>query len=745
MPDEVFLRQIDQRRRAIAPYLLQHNSHLSIPQLNTSFQALVITLLVWAMLRQRQPHLFAEWPLCQTSPVLSARLQQWAKTMNTTYQLGLPIEGFDLVLDELWLHAFVSWLESWIGQGAIAIALLGQTYEWLISHRIEPEDTVYSTQRKIGGVYYTPPAIVDFVIAETLGRKLTDQVLTSRTTTASTPLPISLSILDPACGSGFFLVAAYQYLLDWYLQQYKVVALERSPQPPMDNLLYQDQEGHWHLSQAERERILIHHIYGVDIDAGAVSITKLALRLTLLEDGLCDRPLPTLADNIQVGNAVIGLDFVPAVPETSPIHRPFEWSLAFPQILSSGGFEIIIGNPPYVDAEWMTIFLPEWRPYCHSHYRTAVGNWDLFCIFIEKAFQLCQSGGLVALVVPNKLAAADYAEPVRSLLIKDHQLLLLRDYAKVSIFSASVYPLVFIALNTPPPEKATVRYEQVTSLDTLPSHQSLPYSIYLHSANTPWPMSGLSGEIDLLTRLQQNFPGLSTMAQVVGAATVAEAYAMRSLIQNSPTLEEGDLQVVNSGTIDRYQWLWGKKPLRYLGQTYLHPVLRRSQHALLSAKRQYQATHTKIVVAGMSRQLECVLDATGSIAAAKSTSLIQSPVDLRYLIALLNSRLINFYFVNRFAGNQLKGGYLRIGPPQLKQIPLPNLNLHNQTDRHYYTCLLDLVEERMRSPQSGKQRIVALEQQIDQIVYALYKLTDPEIELVETMVVYTKRGLKPDL
>ncbi|NJL38692.1 MAG: hypothetical protein HC899_19540 [Leptolyngbyaceae cyanobacterium SM1_4_3] len=128
--------------------------------------------------------------------------------------------------------------------------------------------------------------------------------------------------------------------------------------------------------------------------------------------------------------------------------------------------------------------------------------------------------------------------------------------------------------------------------------------------------------------------------------------------------------MVNSGTLDRYRFLWGKKRLRYLGASYLHPVIPAHLRQYLPRKREQQAIAPKILVAGMTRELECALDSTGKVLAAKSTAVIQSTIDLRYLLGILNSKLIHFYFTNSFASNSLSGGYLRVGPPQLQQIPI---------------------------------------------------------------------------
>ena len=190
-----------------------------------------------------------------------------------------------------------------------------------------------------------------------------------------------------ACGSGSFLLGAYQFLLDWHLEQYLADgpakwATGRTPR------LYQTQQGEWKLTIDERKRILLNNIYGVDIDPQAVEVTKLSLLLKVLEGEseqtlnpqlalFPDRVLPDLARNIQCGNSLIGPDFydgkqLALLDEDEALRiNVFDWQAAFPHVFTeqrerprkssetsevweateSGGFDAVIGNPPYIRME----------------------------------------------------------------------------------------------------------------------------------------------------------------------------------------------------------------------------------------------------------------------------------------------------------------------------------------------------------------------------------------------------------
>jgi len=197
--------------------------------------------------------------------------------------------------------------------------ILGQVYEQFLGKviRLTPGHRAVVEEKpevkKAGGVYYTPTYIVDYIVKQTVGKLVEDKKPGPRGTVSK------LKILDPACGSGSFLIGAYQYLLDWHRDQYitddpEKWAKGRKP------CLYQGPGGDWRLTTDERKRILINNIYGVDIDAQAVEVTKLSLLLKVLEDESSEtigktlelfqeRALPDLGSNIKCGNSLIGPDF----------------------------------------------------------------------------------------------------------------------------------------------------------------------------------------------------------------------------------------------------------------------------------------------------------------------------------------------------------------------------------------------------------------------------------------------------
>ena len=240
-------------------------------------------------------------------------------------------------------------------------------------------------------------------------------------------------VLDPACGCGSFLLGAYQFLSDWHRDWYvahgaEKHARDRSPK------LYRDRAGQWRLTTAEKKRILLDNIYGVDIDPQAVEVTKLSLLLKVLEgeseESIANqlrwfhqRALPDLGNNIKCGNSLIGPDFYEGSQadlldeEERWRVNAFDWRAEFPAVFMAGGFDAVIGNPPYVSIQTMNADRPDHVRYFNAHYSAAgVGNYDIYVVFVEQALRLIGKKGLVGFILPSKFFATDYGRPLRGLI-----------------------------------------------------------------------------------------------------------------------------------------------------------------------------------------------------------------------------------------------------------------------------------------------------------------------------------------
>ena len=517
---------------------------------------------------------------------------------------------------------------------------LGALYEALLdcelaTSRGEPPSAVRGAARHTAGAFYTPEDLVRHAVSETLGPLLEGR---------SPGEAAELRIVDPACGAGAFLLGAQRFLLDWYAA--------RSPVP---------------LTAEDRLRITARSLFGVDVDPLAAHAARLVLALGALDDradeGALRAAVERLSESVQAGDALLDVD--------SGHTSAFDWRRCFAGVFERprGGFDAVLGNPPYIDAETMARHHVELRRYASRRYRTASGNWDLFCVFIERALELLRPGGRHAFVVPNKLASAAYASAARRELGARGQVVSIWDHAEAGRFDASVYPIVYVFEahgDAPGPGRRT----RVVRGAGAPAS----FEVSLPADGSPWPVF-TSGEAPGLLQRLAHLPRLSDLAELSGAATVAEAYTLAPLLTSQASPEPGDLRVVNSGTIDPFRALWEERPLRYLGRSIPCPVLPRGRRGLLPPRRLTQTERPKVIVATMTQRLEAVADEAGELLAAKSTVLVfPAPgVSVACVAALLNSRLLTQLFREAFGGNTLRGGYLRVGPKELGALPFPEL------------------------------------------------------------------------
>ena len=457
--DDDFLATIEHWRSELARNLALRNSRLSQGELNFTVQRIIDRIIFLRICEDRGIELYGRLLALTNGPNIYPRLCEIFEDADAKYNSGLfyfkaekgrrelPDEiTLGLEVDDKLLRDLLKGLyypESPYEFTVISSEILGHVYEQFLGkvirltagHHAVVEDK--PEVKKAGGVYYTPTYIVDYIVRQTVG-KLVDN---------KTPKQIAkLRILDPACGSGSFLINAYQFLLDWHHDWY----LAHKPEnwvKGRNPVLVQTISG-WKLAIAERKRILLDNIYGVDIDPQAVEVTKLSLLLKVLEGEseqtiqpflrlFQQRALPDLGNNIKCGNSLIGPDFyqqqnLPLLSDDDRLRvNVFDWNNEFPEIMKSGGFDAVIGNPPYVRQEG----LAEVKGYFHSHYKAFQPTADLYVNFIEKGHRLLKPAGLFGMIVSNKWLRAAYGRPLRKFLANDISVINIVDLAGLPVFT----------------------------------------------------------------------------------------------------------------------------------------------------------------------------------------------------------------------------------------------------------------------------------------------------------------------
>ena len=322
----------------------------------------------------------------------------------------------------------------------------------------------------------------------------------------------------------------------------------------------------------------------------------------------------------------------------------FLWKLEFAKVFKeNGGFDIVIGNPPYIDSEEMTKKMSEERETYKKIYSCAKGNWDIFIIFIELGYTLLKRNGIISYIVPNKLIGAKYSKNIKEYMMK-YKVLTLRDYSEVEVFeTAAVYPIVFISQKYEL-KKQNVITEIMKDIIKIKSHFEIKKEDFYKDIFWDKFFSKDAKEISLILKLLNN-KKLIEYVSIKGAATVGEAYKVKEvLIDNTDlNIKKDEIKFINTGTIDKYKILWGSYDTQYIKSKYKYPIIFEKELKNISNERFKETRSEKLIVAGMTKEIEAVYD-KGEYLAGKSTQLIlekDKTISLKYL-KILN----NFIFIN---------------------------------------------------------------------------------------------------
>ncbi|MCW5848907.1 MAG: Eco57I restriction-modification methylase domain-containing protein, partial [Anaerolineae bacterium] len=513
--DKAFLREIERWRDLLARNLALRNPGLSHAALNYAVQMTIDRLIFLRMAEDRAIEHYGRLKDAAATPNVYANLVFQFAQADARYNSGLfhfkPEAGREredsltlgLSIDDEPLRDIITHLyypDSPYAFTVMPVEMLGQVYEQFLGkvisltpdHRAVVEEK--PEVRKAGGVYYTPAYIVDYIVRHTLGPLLEGKTPADFTPLATqdqgrktkqTPIPPSstrhsslvtppsLRVLDPACGSGSFLLGAYSYLLDWYRDQYAADGPAKHK-----TRLRQAAGGGWGLTLAERKRVLLDHIYGVDLDPQAVEVTKLSLLLKVLEGETAetldpqtrlfhDRALPDLSANIQCGNSLIGPDFLagrPYDPDEAARVNPFDWPSAFPAVFAGDnpGFDAVIGNPPYVRME----LFKELKEYLRDHFQSHDERTDLYVYFMEHSIHLLRMGGMYGVIVSNKWVRSVYGSHLRAFIVENTAIERMIDFGELPVFEqAATMPVIVILKHMKSPIKYSFFYTPPFSKD----------------------------------------------------------------------------------------------------------------------------------------------------------------------------------------------------------------------------------------------------------------------------------------
>ena len=751
--DAAFLKEIESWRELLARNLALRNTELSRRELNFAVQRTIDRIIFLRICEDRGIEPYGQLMALQNGSQAYQRLCQIFHRADERYNSGLfhfreergraePPDDLTLALelDDKPLRDIIKRLyypDSPYEFYVLPADILGQVYEQFLGkvirltpgHRAVIEDK--PEVKKAGGVYYTPTYIVDYIVKNTVGKLLQGK----------TPRQAEkLRILDPACGSGSFLIGAYQHLLDWHRDWY----IEDNPKKWAKGKaarLYQGAGGDWRLTTAERKRILLNNICGVDIDHQAVEVTKLSLLLKVLEGEsqqtlatqlrfFQERALPDLGSNIKCGNSLIGTDFYDSQQmdlfdeEERLKINAFDWETEFPDIMKAGGFDAVIGNPPYGAA------LQERDiAYLAPKYATFESIKDAYVAFVEQAHKLLTTQGRFGFIIPSAWTGGPMYSDVRSFLLKKRICRLL--FLPFDVFhDAYIDTVVLITSNEHPPSNHSVMcytYPKKSTIHTI----GLCDSDYQHPIQVDWA----STQDQKFVPDTQALILINRLDQVLNTTISDLAEIRRGVLFDKKLLTETksgcDSHPYFEGNVYRYRmnpkwgrWIeYGSKMKEYPRDFRWFEGPRLLLRRLVNRRRRLMATYFDGTVI-TDKNLYVVRSSQGNLSNF-------------YLLGILNSKLVSYLYLSQVS-QATKDDFPQLTIRDIKAlpVPLPKNALHDLMVKLVEQILAlhkQLADARTAHEKTALQRqIDATDRQIDQLVYELYGLTDEEIEIVES-------------
>jgi hypothetical protein len=362
----------------------------------------------------------------------------------------------------------------------------------------------------------------------------------------------------------------------------------------------------------------------------------------------------------------------------------FHWELEFPEAFlptaeknGQTGFDAVIGNPPYVSALELTKGGdPLEREYIRRNFESAKGAYDQYIPFLELGTKLTHSNGRSSLITPNKFLSAPYGLKFRDYVIKHVTLQRVLDVSQFPVFEdPSVYPIVTVIQRRRQTEQDQVVVETLSESKEPVEKGRFPSGFLKAFPENLWSFL-LARNVKMILRIATDCHKLGDkeVSQVQASTTAAEAEDFSKFLFECSGDHEKHFQVVNTGLIDRYTSKWGFQELTHQGKKYEKPCIFRNEPLISESRRKLYGT-PKLIVSKVAYVPEVCLDQKGSMAGVNVNVVYDSKCDLRFLLAVLNSRLMKEVYREYFGALTMGGAYAQFQAPQLKILPIPRIDL----------------------------------------------------------------------
>ncbi len=637
--------------------------------------------------------------------------------------LFLPDEVLDNVqIDDDILHKHSIILSDYDFDSDVDVNILGHIFENSLNEideiKSEIEGNIVDktkTKRKKDGVFYTPKYITKYIVDNTVGKLceekknefgIIDEEFSkgrkNRNKTTIQKLDKSLhdyrdwllqiTICDPACGSGAFLNQALEFLI----KEHKYID-ELESQLLGTSIGFPGAELH----------ILENNIYGVDLNDESVEIAKLSLWLRTAQKG---RKLNSLNNNIKCGNSLI--DDITIAGD-----KAFSWEKEFPDVFEKGGFDAVIGNPPYVRVQGLKEHYFELTKFYEQKYNSAKGNYDIYVLFIEKSYELINSKGEISYILPHKFLISEFGDSIRGFLKENNKVFSILHFEEHLVFEVTTYTCI---LNINKRQKNELLFKNINPSKILENF-SWEKESYENLNNDKWHLNNnstanifkkINKQKNKLENFLNVFSGIQTSGDniyiIEGEEKNGFVHGFSKETQNNVIIEREILKPIikgnnikRYGNVEKYGFvifpyefidnkpviitepvLKQKFPNCYAYLLENEIKLRARENGKMNKEGWYSFVYPKNLF--LSNQIKLVSpDITFGLNVTKDTNPLclkngaygieLKNVDVKfenYLLCILNSNLLWFYL--KSTGNVLRGGYFRFNTQFINPFPIPD-------------------------------------------------------------------------
>ncbi|MFN4076242.1 MAG: Eco57I restriction-modification methylase domain-containing protein [Cloacibacterium sp.] len=651
----------------------------------------------------------------------------------------------------------------------IPIHILGNIYERFLGKFIVIENGKASIElkpevRKAGGVFYTPKYIVDYIVENTVGKLIVDKK----------PKEIAkLTFADIACGSGSFLIGVFDYLLDYHKNYYN----EHTDEAEKDGCKYDAEKGVWTMSINQKKQILINNVYGVDIDLQATEVTQVSLFLKLLEDEtmgtvaelnqlfVADKILPDLSNNIKCGNSLIGTEIMADVldfgREEMRKLNPFDFETAFPNVFRKGGFDAIVGNPPYFS---LTTLDSTQLNYFKNKYKVFDKGTDIYCVFFEKSMNVLTKNGVVAFITSNQWLQTNYGRVFRNYISAIFNPYLLINFGGIKIFKDATVDSSILLIEKKPFKNNLNGFHYKNVINNKEPNLSNLLFIKVNVNNEKWEINN-EDYILLKNKIKKNqilkYYDLNINYGIktgFNEAFIIDERKRNELISKDSKNAEIIKPILRGRDTHKYFYEWknlflivsknGVNVESDYPSIYEHflnfgeKIKKRSDQGEhwwnLRACSYYNLFEGEKIIYPETTVRRSEFCFTNEEVYLDKTCFMITGSDLKFLNGVLSSKLMEWFLESEL--RLLGKTSIQYSKQYIEKVPIPKITSENQ---QLHDDLVKLVEQMLKAKKEEqnaqsdheknlyKNLTESLDYKINNLVYKLYNLTPEEIDLVE--------------